>query len=97
MAAEALRAKSQVRRVSMRPVLLDEMLGPLWKLLRFSGIQHGFLGAGDDRRPAYILRCLSTVSIAMLFLYYSVVDSWPIADSGWLADSLVDCGFWVDC
>ena len=79
----------------MRPVLLDEMLGPLWKLLRFSGIQHGFLGAGDDRRPAYILRCLSTVSIAMLFLCFICFSAGRFATELLNGQELIKVAYWV--
>jgi len=50
---------------SIRPFLLDEFLRPIWKFLRYSGFQHGFLGPAEERRVFHILRCVSTTLIIL--------------------------------
>ena len=55
-----------VTSISHRPVLLDDILRPLWKCLRFSGLHHGFLPLGEERRLVHILRRSLTVLIQAL-------------------------------
>ena len=63
---------TQVQPTTQRPILLDEMLRPMWKCLRYSGIHHRFLNPMEERRSFYLIRCFSTVVI-LVFLF--VVDA----------------------
>ena len=60
-----LDGNSKVTRISTEPFLLDDFLRSIWKLLRRSGFQHGFLGPMEERRSFYILRCVSTTLIIL--------------------------------
>ena len=55
-----------VTSISHRPVLLDDILRPLWKCLRFSGLHHGFLPLSEEHRLVHILRRSLTVLIQAL-------------------------------
>ena len=63
---------SAVTSMSQRPILLDDMLRPLWKWMRYSGIHHGCYSPVEERRVFFILRCISTVFIFLLLLNFGV-------------------------
>ena len=56
---------SKVTPIFNTPFLLDDLLRPFWKCLRYIGFQHGFLGPMEERRVFYILRCVSTTLIIL--------------------------------
>ena len=64
---------TQVRPITQRPILLDEMLRPMWKCLRYSGIHHRFLSPMEERRRFYLFRCVSTVLIVFLLLIFDSI------------------------
>ena len=71
-----LSGNSRVTPISNKPFLLDDFLRPIWKFLRYTGFQHGFLGPMEEWRVFYILRCVSTtliiLSVCNLDIFYLV-------------------------
>ena len=64
---------TQVQPTTQRPILLDEMLRPMWKCLRYSGIHHRFLNPMEERRSFYLIRCVLTVLIIVLLLIFDAL------------------------
>ena len=51
-----------------KPILLDEMLRPIWKCLRFSGVHHRFLPVAETHRKFLFFRYVTTVLIVSLLV-----------------------------
>ena len=64
---------TQVRPITQRPILLDEMLRPMWKCLRYSGIHHRFLNPMEESRSFYQFRCVSMVLIIVLLVIFDAL------------------------
>ena len=57
------------------PFFLDEVLQPLRKLLRYSGLHNGFFPPVEEHRAFYITRCVSTAVILFLLLSFGVYET----------------------
>ena len=57
------------------PFFLDEVLQPLRKLLRYSGLHNGFFPPVEEHRTFYITRYVSTAVILFLLLSFGVYET----------------------
>ena len=59
---------TELKPIWHRPILLEDMLRPMWKWLQRSGIHHRFLSPMEENRIFYIIRCMMTVLILVLLI-----------------------------
>ena len=64
--------------VSKRPILVDDILRPMWTCLKYSGFYHGILPGSGGRRLFNIIRYISTVFTILLVLCMAVWQLLPL-------------------
>ena len=65
--------------VSNTPVLLDDMLRPMWRLMRYSGFNHGFISPNEENKVFNIIRWVLTALVVFLVLNISVFQLTQLA------------------
>ena len=63
---------TEVKSMVAKPVFLDDYLRPLWNLMRYNGLVHGFFSTVEERRASHIIRFISTVFIILFVLSFGV-------------------------